>query len=209
MLSIDRLHAWAIGNRWLRVFTLVVRVLLAVAFVPSGLVKILGEPFTQLPESDPVGYFFTGFFSAHGYYRFIGVAQWVAGGLLLLPRTATLGAVLYVPIILNIFVITVAIGPAFAFTRVITGLMLLAALYLLAWDWDRWKSIVVRSEPAVTVRHGDWITSAGFIASAGLALWAVTLPWRQEGNAMLFATLLVAALVGVGTLVRAIRMAAG
>jgi hypothetical protein len=40
------------------VFTVIVRVLLTLAFA----------------SSDPVGYFFAGFFSAHGYYRFAGVA---------------------------------------------------------------------------------------------------------------------------------------
>ena len=48
-------------------------------------------------------------FSVHGFYRFVGVAQWLAAGLLLVPRTATLGAFLYLPIITNIFVITVGI----------------------------------------------------------------------------------------------------
>ena len=142
MGSIDRLHIWATAQPVLRVFTVIVRVLLALAFVPSGLVKIIGEPFTTLPVSDPVGYFFAGFFSAQGYYRFVGVAQWVAGGLLLIPRTATLGALLYLPIIVNIFAITVAIGPAFSGTRVVTGAMMTANVYLLCWDWDRWKHVL-------------------------------------------------------------------
>jgi hypothetical protein len=58
MGAIDRLHTWATAQPVLRVFTVTVRVLLALAFVPSGLVKIMGEPFTTLPISDPVGYFF-------------------------------------------------------------------------------------------------------------------------------------------------------
>ena len=62
MVVIDQLHTWATAQPALRVFTVCVRVLLALAFVPSGLVKILGEPFTTLPVSDPVGYFFAGFF---------------------------------------------------------------------------------------------------------------------------------------------------
>jgi hypothetical protein len=52
-------------------------------------------------------------------------------------RAATLGAHLYQPIIVDIFVITVAIGPAFALTRVITDAMLAANLYLLFWGRDR------------------------------------------------------------------------
>ncbi|MHA0035587.1 hypothetical protein [Deinococcus sp. PESE-13] len=39
-------------------FTWVTRVLLWLAFVPSGMVKLLGQPFTVLPRTDPVGAYF-------------------------------------------------------------------------------------------------------------------------------------------------------
>lgn len=175
--TIDRLHAWAIGQAPLRVFTILVRSLLALAFVPSGLVKIMGEPFTTLPVSDPVGYFFAGFFSARPYYRFIGVAQWMAAGLLLVPQTATLGALLYLPIILNIFAVTVAIGPSFGGTRLVTGAMLLAIVYLLCWDYDRWKGVLpmigARSD-AVRARHGGVVTAIGMMIAAGIGFAGVT-----------------------------------
>jgi uncharacterized membrane protein YphA (DoxX/SURF4 family) len=108
--ALDRLHAWAVRKPLLVLFTAVTRVLLALAFLPSGLVKVRGQRFTLLPVTDPVGYFFDGFFSAPGYYRFVGVAQLTAAALLMLPWTTTLGAVVYMPIILNIFVITVSVG---------------------------------------------------------------------------------------------------
>ena len=59
---------------------------------------------------------------------------------MLIPFTASLGVVLYFPIILNIFVLTVSID--FAGTPFITGLMLLGNLYLLCWDYDRWRGIL-------------------------------------------------------------------
>jgi hypothetical protein len=167
--TIDSLHAWAINRPALHVFALVTRALLAAAFVPSGLVKILDRPFTTLPVTDPVGYFFAGFFSAHGFYQFVGVAQWTAAACLLVPRTATLGAFLYLPIVLNIFVITVAIGPAFAFTRLITGLMLLGNIYLLLWDWDRWRAILP-SSAARNARHGGVLLVIGLLIAAGMGL---------------------------------------
>jgi hypothetical protein len=165
--TIDRLHAWAIGQSPLRVFTVVVRALLALAFLPSGFVKIVGEPFTALPVSDPVGAFFAGFFSAHGYYRFVGVGQWVAAGLLLAPRTAALGAVVYLPIIGNIFAVTVAIGPAFGGTRLVTGAMVLANLYFLCWDWDRWRALLPAA-PAARARHGQVLTALRMLAAVGI-----------------------------------------
>jgi hypothetical protein len=60
--------------------------------------------------------------------------------LLLIPRTATLGALLYFPVILNIFIITVSLR--FTGTWAITGLMLLANLFLVCWDYDKWKGIL-------------------------------------------------------------------
>lgn len=210
MGTIDRLHSWAIAQPMLRVFTVGVRVLLALAFVPSGLVKMRGEPFTTLPVSDPVGYFFAGFFSAHGYYQFIGVAQWVAGGLLLIPRTATLGALLYLPIIVNIFAITVAIGPAFSGTRVVTGAMMTANVYLLCWDWDRWKH-VLPSATSVPVRHGDLISSLGMMFAAGVGFWGVTeahlARLRHESFTRPLAMVAVGAVLGLTMLRTAYRRA--
>jgi CRISPR/Cas system-associated protein Cas5 (RAMP superfamily) len=40
------------------------------------------------------------------YYRLIGVSQLAAALLLLIPRTTLLGALLYLPIIFNICVLT-------------------------------------------------------------------------------------------------------
>ena len=166
-------HAWAVRQPALRTFTILVRVLLALAFVPSGLVKIVGEPFTALPVSDPVGRFFAGFFATGGYYIFVGVAQWVAGALLLFPRTAALGALVYLPISINIFAITLAIGPSFGGTRVVTGAMVAANLYLVCWEWDRWKAIIPTTTSA-RARHGDAVISVGMLVGVGLAFAGLT-----------------------------------
>jgi hypothetical protein len=207
---LDRLHAWAVSRPLLRVFTLIVRVALATAFVPSGLVKILDQPFTTLPTTDPVGYFFAGFFSAHTYYRFIGVAQWLAAGLLLFPRTATLGAFLYLPIIVNIFVITVSIGPAFAMTRLITGSMLLANLYLILWDWDRWRMVLPTAGRA-GVRHGDTLTVLALLIAAVIGFQGVTGVHLARLREMAFGVPLtkvaVGTVLGISMLVRAYRRA--
>jgi hypothetical protein len=59
--------------------------------------------------------------------------------LLLVPRTALLGAILYFPIILNICVLAYSVR--FEGTR-ITTLMLLANVFLLVWDYDRLKHVL-------------------------------------------------------------------
>ena len=91
------------------------------------------------------GYFFEMMYQSGLYWQFLGWAQLLAGLLLLTQRYALLGALVYLSIIANIFVITISYD--FAGTSVITGLMLLAGLLLLAWDWNRLR--VVINLPAV------------------------------------------------------------
>ncbi len=144
--QLDLLHTRVTGVGPLRLFTWMNRVLLSVGFLPSGLKKIVGEPFTLLGPETRVGYFFDAIHQAGWYYPFLGWAQVIAAVLLLVPRTATLGALIYLPIILNIWVITVAMH--FRGTWVITSLMLLANLYLLCWDYDRLRGIFPWHDPA-------------------------------------------------------------
>jgi uncharacterized membrane protein YphA (DoxX/SURF4 family) len=138
-LSLDQLHARVKKNRLLKIFTVFTRILLALAFLPSGLTKVLGNRFTVLGIDDPVGFFFEALYRTGFYWRFLGICQLTVALLLVIPRTATLGALAYFPLILNIFVITVSMG--FTGTPVITGLMLLASIYLLCWDYDKLKKI--------------------------------------------------------------------
>ena len=172
-LKLDSLHSRATSNPWLQFFTAVTRVLLALAFIPYGLTKILGQPFTTLHVTTPVGLFFAGFFQAQGYYRFVGAAQWLAAALLLFTPTSTLGAALYLPIIVNIFVITVSVG--FQGTIYITGMMLLANLYLVCWDYDRWKALFPRFVGSRTFKSRDvtGLVMVLLVLSAGTGIGGV------------------------------------
>ncbi|HEU4478605.1 MAG TPA: DoxX family membrane protein, partial [Pyrinomonadaceae bacterium] len=117
-MSLDQLHARVKRNRLLKVFTVFTRILLALAFLPSGLTKVLGNRFTVLGIDDPVGFFFEALYRTGFYWRFLGICQLTVALLLVIPRTSTLGALAYFPLILNIFVITVSMG--FRGTPVIT-----------------------------------------------------------------------------------------
>jgi len=121
-------------------FTLATRVLLAAGFIPTGMVKVLGRRFTALGPEDPIGAFFDVLYQSGLYWNFIGWAQVIAGVCVLVPATATLGALLFLPIMVNIFVITLSYD--FRLTPVVTGLMLLANIYLLCWDYDRFRGIL-------------------------------------------------------------------
>ncbi len=168
--ALDRLHARVVRVAALHYFTAVTRVLLAVAFIPSGLKKVLNERFTTLPLTDPVGFFFEAFYRSGVWYQFVGWAQVTAAVLLLIPRTATLGAVLYLPIAVNVALVTIGVG--FTGTPFITVPMALGALYLVCWDYDRWRDLLPRLERAgrpTVVRRPAYLPVALAWAAAGAA----------------------------------------
>lgn len=140
--SLDQTHARARKSKLLGIFTVFTRILLALAFLPSGLTKVMGNRFTVLKIDDPVGFFFEALYRTGFYWRFLGICQLTIAALLLIPRTSFIGALAYFPLILNIFVITVAMH--FTGTPIITGLMLLANIYLLCWDYDKLKRLLSR-----------------------------------------------------------------
>lgn len=121
-------------------FTIFNRVALAAGFLPAGYVKVIGERFTDLHNNQPMGHYLEALFHTGYYYPFIGVLQILAAVLLLIPRTATLGALLYFPIILNICILSLAVR--FEGSLLTAPLMVMANLYLICWDYDKLKFIL-------------------------------------------------------------------
>ena len=138
--KLEQFYYEAKGNKWFRYFTVFCRVVLALAFIIAGIVKIKGERFAAgLSANHPLGHYFDALHQTGYYYTFIGLVQVIIALLLLIPRTALLGALMYFPIILNICILTYAVR--FEGTRAAT-FMLLANLYLLCWDYNRIKYIL-------------------------------------------------------------------
>lgn len=172
-------HRWAHRQGWLRRFTLANRLLLAMAFLPTGLVKATGQRFTILSVDTPVGFFFESMYQTGPYWVFIGLVQVLAAIFLLIPRTATLGAVLFLPVALSVFLITWGVG--FGNTVYVTGAMLLAATYLVCWDGDRvWEMVgpLLRPEQggAGLLEGAERVEMIGwFLAAAcGMGLFLIT-----------------------------------
>ncbi len=157
-------------------FTLGTRILLAAGFIPTGIVKLIGWRFTRMSPEFPIGAFFETLYLSGLYWRFLGLGQVIAGLCVLVPATATLGALLFLPIMLNVFVITLSYD--FKFTPVITGLMLLANVYLLTWDYDRLRGIfglTTQIDPLPQHRLGRferWVYATG--TTAGMGFFAGT-----------------------------------
>lgn len=138
--GIGRVYCQLKENRWMLYFTVFCRIALAAGFLPSGFVKIMGERFTSLSVNHPMGNYLEALHHTGYYYTFIGVLQMTAAFLLLIPRTALLGAILYFPVILNICILSFAVR--FDGSLLTSPMMVLANLYLLCWDYDRLRFIL-------------------------------------------------------------------
>ena len=142
MERIREIYDEAKADKWFRRFAVFCRIALAVSFLPTGIVKIMGQRFAEgLPHNNPLGHYFDALLQTGYYYTFIGLSQLVITVLLLIPRTALLGTLGYFTMIVNITVLTYA--TRFDGTRLIT-IMLLACLYLLIWDYDRLKYLFIK-----------------------------------------------------------------
>ena len=174
---LDDVHQ-SITSRWyLQLFTVFTRCLLAIGFIPPSIPKILHRPFTVLPDSNPVGHYFNALYNTGFYYEFIGWSQIVAAILLLFPRTAHIGALMFLPIIVNIMVLTCSVG--FKGTWLLTIFMALAATWLTAWEYDRLKPILFFDRedrgPKLTYR---FLGIPLFFAAGGVAMAAL---WKILG----------------------------
>ena len=140
------------NNRWHSYFASFCRFILAYAFIVAGFVKVFGERFASgLSEIHPMGAYLTALHQTGFYYTFIGVAQILAAILLLIPSTVVLGALLYFPIILNIFVLSIALR--FEGSFVTAPLMVFANLYLLVWHYDKLQYLLPWHKLPDTVKN--------------------------------------------------------
>lgn len=145
MNRIAEIYYEAKSDKWFKGFAVFCRIALAASFLPSGYVKIMGQRFAEgLSHNNPLGHYFDALLSTGYYYTFIGITQVTIAILVLIPRTALLGTLMYFCMIINIGVLTYA--TRFHGTRIVT-IMVLACLYLLIWDYDRIKHILPFRQP--------------------------------------------------------------
>jgi hypothetical protein len=132
--------------------------MLALGFLISAIVKIQGERFASgLSVNNPMGHYLEALYHTEYYYTFIGIAQLLIALLLLIPRTAPLGALMYFPVILNICILTYAVR--FEGTR-ITTFMLLASIFLLGWYYDRLKHLLPFKQANAGIKSASKKTSS-------------------------------------------------
>lgn len=145
------IYTWAYKQRWINVFAIYLRYLIGGAFTYASIVKIQGQRFIAWDGSsahiNTMPHFFETMYQSGLYWEFIGWSQLIAAFLLMTQRLAYVGALMFLPIIANIFVITVAYD--FRGTPYITFLMLMANLYLVLWEVKPVTSILRIDRPVL------------------------------------------------------------
>ena len=109
----------------------------------------------------------------------------MAGFLLMSQRFSTLGAVVFFPIMLNIFILTTSFNSVGILT--ITFLMSLINVYLLLWDWNKLKFIALTNPKNYIDNDADFSkrkiwTSVGFFYFFMTVLIRVTMISNQLTN---------------------------
>ena len=182
------------GKTGLALFVIYTRYLIGGAFVYSGMGKAMGERFIRagsllIPQTGiTIDVFFEALYRTGSWWQFLGWGQLIAGFLLVTQRWSTLGAVVFLPIILNIFLITLSMD--FHGTPLIMGLMVVATLGLLGWDYTKLRvlllpnrdvdlSLKLRSDQAGHPRYWEslglliFLTSISFGNREGTILWFI------------------------------------
>lgn len=161
----------------LQLFVVYTRYLLGGAFVFASFIKIKGKRFTSASgANEPIHsafHFFETMYQSGLYWQFLGIGQLLAGGLLMTQKYSKLGAILSITVIANIFVITISYD--FAYTPVITGSMLLAAVFLILWDWNELRVLV--NLPQIIIQTNT-VERQPIWMIAGLILFIFTASYR-------------------------------
>ena len=131
--------------RIFRMFYWFLKISLGIGFILSGIRKLPGVKFTQIPISDPIGLFFEGMYQTGFYWNFVGYYQILAGILLMLPWLKRLSPILIFPVTVNIWLVSLSLH--MTGTPVITSLMLLGNIFLLVWHLKSYVPILKLNTP--------------------------------------------------------------
>ena len=137
--------------RGIYISAIVLRMMIGFAFIPAGLKKLLGQPFTDPANTGVFHEFLHAFHATGRFYQFVGVLQLTAAVLLITQRHATLGAALVAPILAAILVFCWSTGVVP--TAIVVTLMSVGLLALILWDMQRWKALLGMTTPAPPTAH--------------------------------------------------------
>ena len=146
------------------------RLFLGLIFFTGGMSKLIPFPGVMGPVwlEDALQAYGLGL-----YAQFIAWSEAFIGLLLFSRRFATLGAIMMVPLLINIFVVTVSLG--WRGTPYVVGLFLLVNAYLLIYDSRRLKILIADPGARALREFGPWRADIVALAGIGCCLLGVPL----------------------------------
>jgi hypothetical protein len=169
---------------WANIFTIYLRYLIGAAFVFASFIKMQGGRFYGSDGStSPINsmpHFFETLYQSGLYWQFLGVSQLIAGAVLMTQRFALIGSLIFLPIIANIFVITIAYD--FRGTPFITGLMLLGIIYLILWNLDRLLPLFTETPDNAMALVNHPLEKQPVWILVGVAILLTTVLFRSYGS---------------------------
>ena len=142
-------------KRALKVLVIVMRISLGVLFIYAGIQKFIPkerpkteQAATELPDHVVKIKGFIGGLKQTGYFwEFVGVAEILAGVLLISQYYALLGAVLLIPLTLNIFLFHAFLEPHDTGELVMTSLYLTANIFIIGYHYPSLKQTFLNHKP--------------------------------------------------------------
>lgn len=157
-------------QEWLWLY---VRVVLGSALISYGALKVIKVQFPDMflwrllspyGDSSPTGLLWSFMGYSRTYNMFSGLVEFIGGALLFVPRLATLGALLCVGAMANVFALNLAYDVS---VKLYSLNLLLMGMYLLIPEGRRLLNVFVLNRTAEPVQHsplfhGKWLNQAIF-----------------------------------------------
>jgi hypothetical protein len=173
------------GNTIFNLAVIGIRIFLGFIFFTAGMGKLTHGhyfPLTMFPMS------LSKILAPHGlslWGEFVAWSQVLIGFLLMSQRFATIGAIMSLPLILNIFVITVSLG--FMGTPYLNGFLIFLNLFLLAADYHKLKFLFMEDVSEfrhIPLRRNFW--QVDLVWFAGLILCLAAGAFHDTNRTMTF-----------------------
>ena len=173
------------GNTIFNLAVIGIRIFLGFIFFTAGMGKLTHGhyfPLTMFPMS------LAKILAPHGlslWGEFVAWSQVLIGFLLMSQRFATVGAIMSLPLILNIFVITVSLG--FMGTPYLNGFLIFLNLFLLAADYHKLKFLFMEDVSEfrhIRLRRNFW--QVDLVWFAGLVLCLAAGAFHDTNRVMTF-----------------------
>lgn len=124
----------------MKLFYWCIRAGMGLTFILSGIRKLPGIKFTELPIDNPVGSFFNAMHETGFYWNFIGYFQIAVGVLIFFNRFVVVSSLLMMPVTINIFLLSIALN--MKGTPFITSAMILGNIFLIIWNYKNYETIL-------------------------------------------------------------------